>query len=481
MWELRRQLGWYTVGTVLAAAASALLLLVYARLLAPEQLGALVVVQATVTILRIVGTAGAPSGMFRYVAGPPEDRVGRSVSALITTTLVYVLAASSAIGALSLLVASPILGNLPGHDPEQLMALGALTAVASGPREIVEMVLRAEARARTWSIYVAASSALLAGCAALAVIAVGATAEAILAVQLAGLVLVAMSGLALIATSLSPRLLGLAELRTILRIGVPNSVSVLLDWVLHYVDRYILLAFVSASDLGVYSFGSRIGLLVQQLGGAAVQAGWDPYSYRHYRGPDAARRLGSSSTLLLIAVLGQVVVLGVAAGPLVGAAGGRTDYLAGAAFVFPIGLAYWLGTARYLFTTPLSLRLRPELALFALGAAAVSNIAIDLALIPAHGIYGAAIAVVVSSIVGAVVALVIGQRSRSIAFEPAKLAVAVAGAVVAFVVSAPIALPSDLLTLLVRPAVAVMVFVATLAVTRIVPSPAQLLKRSATT
>lgn len=481
MRELVRQLGWYAAGTIAAAAVSGLLLLVYARLLPPEQLGALVLVQATVGIIRIVGTAGAPSGMFRYVAGVPEDRAGRSVTTLVTTTLVFVLALSSVVGALSLLGGSLILGNLAGHDPEQLMALAALTAVASAPREVAELVLRAEARARTWSIYTTATSVLLASGATVAVVTLGATAEAILGVQLAMLVVVGAVGLVLIGRSLARTLISFVELRAILRLGVPNSMSTLLDWALHYVDRYILLAFVPATDLGVYSFGSRIGMLVQQVGGAAVQAGWDPYSYRSHRGEGAAKRLGTSSTLLLVAVLGQAVVLGAAAAPLVVAAGGRADYLAGAAFVFPIGFAYWLGTARYLFTTPLSLRFRPELALFALGAAAASNVAFDLALIPEHGIYGAAIAVVASSLIGAAAALAIGRRYRSIAFEPLKLSLAVAAALLAFVVSAPVALPSTIATLLLRPTVAAVVFVATLALTGTVPSPRRLLRRSGAT
>lgn len=476
MKELARDVGWYAAGTISAAAISGLLLPVYARFLPPDQLAALVVTQATVAILRILGTLGAPSGMFRYVAGPPEDRAGRPVTALITTTLVFVLGASAVVGGLSLLLAAPVLGNLAGHDAQRLMALAALTAVASGPREIVELVLRAEGRARTWSIYAAVSSALLASSATLAVIAVDPTAEAILVLQLAVLVIIAAAGLLTIGRSLRPRMLSLGELRTILRIGVPTSLNILLDWILHYVDRFILLAFATAGDLGVYSFGSRIGLLVQQVGGAAIQAGWDPYSYRQHRGEGAARRLGSSSTLLLVAVLGQVVILGAAAAPLVVAVGGRPDYLAGAAFVFPIGLAYWLATARYLFTTPFSLRFRPEIALFALGAAAASNIALDLALIPEHGIYGAAIAVVASSLIGAAVALAIGRRYRSIDFEPLKLSLAVAAALLAFVVSAPVALPSPIATLLLRPTVAVVVFGATLALTGTVPSPLRLLR-----
>lgn len=475
--SLGRQLGWYTVGTVLAAAASALLFFLYARLLAPEQLAVLILAQAIVTMIRILGTVGAPSGMFRYVAGPPEDRQGRSVASLVTTTLAFAVGVSAVLGLLALVIAPLVFSSLPGHDPVLLMALVALTAVASAPREIAELVLRADARATAWSAYTVAGSSVVVACAALAVVLVDVTAEAILSVQLFGLAAVSLGGLALIRRALHVGSIAPSALRLVLRLGVPNSASLVLDWTLRYIDRFILLAFVSAAEIGIYSFGSRLGLLVQQLGGASAQAGWDPYSYREHRQPEAPRRLGRSSTFLLVAVLGQAVLIGAGAAPLVAVVGGRPDYLAGAAFAFPVGMAFWLGTARYLLTTPLALRFRPELAIIALGAAALTNLGLDLLLIPTYGIYGAAVATIVSSAVGAVAGLLLGQRFRSIDFEPRKLALAAVAAIFAYVASNAVSTPFDLATLILRPLAAGIVYVALLVLLRVVPSPVGLLRR----
>lgn len=82
----------------------------------------------------------------------------------------------------------------------------------------------------------------------------------------------------------------------LLRFGLPLVPTGLSYWVLQYVDRYFILAYRGAGELGIYAVAIRLSGLLQLLT-IAFQSAWLPFAYAHagQRGDRElfARSLGS--------------------------------------------------------------------------------------------------------------------------------------------------------------------------------------------
>jgi O-antigen/teichoic acid export membrane protein len=172
---------------------------------------------------------------------------------------------------------------------------------------------------------------------------------------------------------------------------------------------------------GIYSLGYRLGVVEQQVVIGGLQLAWEPFVLQNMKSADATRLVGRAVTYSVLLGIVPALLLGVLAAPLMSVVHVQPGYLAGAPVVFIVALAQWFGFMRFLFMTPTFVKVRPEWAVVVLIGAGVSNIILNLWLIPRFGMMGAAWATLGAYIVGAVLALVLGLRLWKIEFEYRRL------------------------------------------------------------
>jgi O-antigen/teichoic acid export membrane protein len=183
-----------------------------------------------------------------------------------------------------------------------------------------------------------------------------------------------------------------ALLRQMLAFGLPFVPVLVSGWLIDASDRYLLELFRTRKEVGLYSLGYRFGQ-VMQIGVAAFGLGWAPLRYKIYTQPNAPQVYRRLTTFYWAAACFVGVGLSEFAIAIVAIV--SPPSYAGAADVVPlIVLAYALQGLYFLTMTGMGVtkQTRPLAWISAVGAAA--NFGLNLVIIPALGMNGAALTTV---------------------------------------------------------------------------------------
>ncbi len=221
--------------------------------------------------------------------------------------------------------------------------------------------------------------------------------------------------------------------RTYAHFGFPVSLGVVLSIALYTVDRFMIAHYLGEADAGAYhagfSIASRvIDVLFIWFGAAGVPAMIHALENGGERGLQAEgrRQLTLMCLIQFPAVAGLIAVAGPLSSFLIG------ERLRGPALsitpLVTVG-ALLAGLNNGYFLLPFTLAKKTRLLVLAMGAPAVANIALNLALIPRLGLVGAALAYLLSFLIGILTAWGLGGRVMRLpvpVVELGKIAVAAA-------------------------------------------------------
>ena len=219
-------------------------------------------------------------------------------------------------------------------------------------------------------------------------------------------------------------------LRQSLAFGLPRVPHGLALQVMAVADRFILERFRSLAEVGVYSIGVSFGL-IPKIALGAFEYAWAPFYYATAREPGAQRvfttvtTYGVAGLALLtagLAAIGRDLLDVITKGEFVAAAPVVTWTAVGVFFygiylLTSIGLNITSRTAYYPVST-------------AIGAAV--NVALNLALVPANGMLGAAWANGAAYAIQSAIAFRFSQRFYPIRYEHGRIGRAVGGALVGY-------------------------------------------------
>lgn len=392
-----RQTGLYAIGNVAVKASGLLLAPLYlnTELLPAAAYGHLALLEATAQIIIPVSGLGLATGMLRFMSEPEETR---TPAIAFTTLLLTLLAATT--GFVLLWFAAPFLGGFLLDDdaetllPRLMAGYAALKVIGTVPY----MLLRVRERAGWYTISLAAEwTVLVAGVYYFL---------ALRDLGLEGVLIAYVASAAVSAVVMTVFMLTQVEWRfnrglvgRLLVFGVPLVLSAFAGLFLNVGDRYILKYLTDAETVGLYGWASRLGgtinmLFVQSfqlaftvIGLKTVGSGDQTLhrrTFRHYTVWTGWAVLGLSllaydGTLLLVELFGV--------DPL---------YLDADVMVLPIALGFmgygvYIVVNNILYATDLTHVISLNVA-----AAATLNVALNFALIPFMGAYGAAVATTLS-------------------------------------------------------------------------------------
>lgn len=371
-----------------------LLLPVYTRYLSPSDYGQIEVLVVSVSLCLMVAGQGMPPSVLRhlsFVCGGDRER-GKVAAG---TGLLYVALAGGAFLALATLAAAP-LGRLLFDAPGlgylvviggAMVGLGAVTSVGSAVLLAAGRVSRAVAVGLAQFAVKLALNILL-----VVVLEVGFTGIiwSLLAGELVGVVLT----LAIVRRHVTWRF-DRGELRDLRAYGMPLVAASVGYQVLMVSDRYVLRLLRPAAELGLYAVANKFATAFYFVVLTPLARMWEINGLELAREEGGARRIARVANIYLVAgtlmCLGALIVIEPVLGWLVPAeflgAESAIGILIGGSVLFGLAEIFKVG----LRASGASRRIAVIAA-----AAAVLNLALTFALVPAWGFVGAAIATMIS-------------------------------------------------------------------------------------
>jgi O-antigen/teichoic acid export membrane protein len=403
----------YTAASIFSKLIAVALLPLYTRYLTPADYGAAEVMFAAIVSVSIVVRLGLIEALLRFYYKDGEDPA-RVVSS--TFAALFWLATAAALIALPF--AKPIselLLNEPAADLGRI-AIGGLWV--STMFEYLLTLFRLEERARAFFVTTMLSVVTAIGLTVILVVGADEGARGLLLgsyISGAGFVL----GLIWVHRKRLSLRFERPLLRRLMRFGLPTMPAELSLYGLNFVDRIIIVHAVSLRQAGLYSLGVKFAQAVNVLV-RGFQLAWPPLAYS-IRDDDEARRVYATVVTLFAAGCAFVVTGMWLLSRWIVRALTTPQFFDSYEVIGLVATGVTLYALYMVLVVILGRTGRTEFNFPATAAALVTNVALNLILVPALGIVGAGIALVASYIVVLALMYVFTQRLFPVPYEWARL------------------------------------------------------------
>jgi len=478
--QLSKNVTIYGLGDVAVSLVNFALLGLYVKFFDATDYGIIGMLGGLEVLAKIVFRFGLDGSFMRlfYDRDGPEDR-----RRLASTIFFFLLGLNGAV-ALVLLLAAPAIAAwlLGGAQYTAALRLMLINTFAIGFTFIPFHVLRMEDRSMTFSAITLARAVATIGLRLLLVAQLGLGITGLYLADVlvtAGILAVLWRWFApLIAPTFSAQIL-----REALRFGLPRVPHAAAQQVMAVGDKFLLQRFVSLDNVGIYSMAVSFGL-VQKLFLSAFESAWAPFYYAATREADAGRvfRIVTTYGLAVLALLtaglsavGRLAAQAMTHGYLLAPDDPRWGDVE--TIIGFTALGVFLQGFYLLTSVGLNITKQTQFYPVATISAAVTNIALNLVLIPRFGLVGAAWANGAGYAVQAALGYVLSQRVYPVTYEWGRIARVCIAGIAAY--GAAMMLPSIRLAvsarsslaplpdLLARGVTVVLVFVALLALLRV--------------
>lgn len=459
--ELPKHLAIYGAGEVAIQALSFLLLPLYIRYLTPADYGVLALLASVEATVKLFFRWGVDGAFMRFWYDHDDER-GRQ---RLASTLFFFLLGTNGILLVLSIVAAPFISErlLQSSGYTLALQLVLLNTFAIGFTFIPFHVLRMQKRAREFSALTFARSA---STLVLRIILVMGAGLGVMGIVIADVVVTAVI-LAVMVPLFAPLLrpaFSKAILRQSLAFGLPRVPHGFALQMMSVADRFVMTRYLSIQDIGVYSIGVTFGLIEKIVLGAFEYA-WAPFYYATAREPGAPR------VFSIVATYG-IAVLGLMTAGLSAIAADLLNVVTAGQYVAAAGVVIWTAVGVFFYgvylLTSIGLNITGRTGYYPITTAigAGVNIGLNFALIPRFGIIGAAWANAAAYALQASLACGFSQHFYPVRYEYARVARAIAAAIVAYLAAAALPAMFPPLGVIARGAMVVVVMGALLWITR---------------
>ena len=390
-----KDLGRHTVLYGLSAGAVQLLGIVtvpvFSRELSPSSYGLLELTLIAVALLATVVDCGLIAAVqrsfFDYSAAEPERRRAVVSTAFAATAAVALLATVAVVLALG-----PLANALYGRTERGILLLAALSIVPVAVGQFSRNVLRLHVRPVQYAISSFLSAGVGAASALVAAVVFHFGATGIIGGMLIGYGLSAVYGVCATAADLHVQPSRI-ELKRMLAFGLPLVPAGIALWLVWFIDRVMLARLASLDDVGQYAIANRLATVLL-LAVLAFNLAFGPFILAlHAQDHELERRVRAQTSLLVVALLAVLgVALSLFAREIIGLVAPRYDRAH--LVVGLLSLSIVIYGVYPVVSTGLSIARRTTFLGAVSIAAAGVNVGLNLVLIPAWGMVGAAVSTV---------------------------------------------------------------------------------------
>jgi O-antigen/teichoic acid export membrane protein len=425
---LSRDVAVYGIGEVAVKAFGFITIPIYTRLFTPDEYGVLGYVTTVAGLLSAVLILGGDSAYARYFFAAASDAERR----VITTTWIGFLAGWSVVAVLILLPFTPAFATWSFGDDSRvaLFIASFLAAPVMLVNRMCGQILRNRFQATAFTtlnlVSIGLTVALSIGAAAGLGLGLVGVVLGILAAELVMLPVRVWSAREMFGARFSPSVLG-----RLLAFGLPLVPTSIAYWVFLTSDRIVLAQLSTLEQVGLYSVA--VGLVaVPSVAIAAVGQAWTPHAIEAYEADrDDAQRLVARVAHYVLAGFGLLCVAVTAFAAEALQLLTTREYLPATAVVGPLAIAMVAQASTSVTALGITMTKRTTYLAVVAWAAALVNLALNVALDGSYGMIGAAWATTAAYGLLTAVYLVVSQRLWHVAFRWGPLATGL-GLTVAF-------------------------------------------------
>ncbi len=377
----------YGLGGLVSRFVALLLLPLYTRYLTPADYGAVETLVALAAILATILRLGIASAFFRFYfdSTDPAHRLR-----VVRTSFWFTMTMAT----LGLVVGLALAGQISEwlfdtNDRATLVRMAFVLLWAQMNFEQMTALFRVEERAVAFTAATLANLVITVTATIVFVVVLDWGATGVIAGNFTG-TLAVYAALLVYRHEQLGLTLDRPLLRRMNRFGLPLVPSMLALWMLNFGDRFFILKLSDASEVGVYSIGSRIASAMVLLL-TAFRAAWPAFAFSIEDDERARRAYSYVLTYLLFVASWAALALGLLAPWIV-------EWLTTPAFYDASDVVALLAFGAVAFggfivvSIGLGRTKRTQFNWVVTGSAAIVSVTLDLLLIPRHGIVGAGIA-----------------------------------------------------------------------------------------
>ncbi len=414
----------YGFGALALQAASVILVPLYTRCLTPAEFGVLEMLSRIGEVFSVCLLAnGIRLAAFTfYCQATTEQNRKRTATTVIFAQLI--LLAASALLAAALI---PYLDLLTGIDDSTMVLFAILLVMLEGITAVPLTLIQARVES---AYYVWVTAAMFCFRVTVTILAVAGFGWGVWGVLGASALTSVLFGAYLTGRELrkSSFLFDARELREVLKFAVPFLPVGVCGMLLHNGDRFFLMNFGGADQVGQYALGYKLVWAVTLLSTGPLCQVWSASMYQIFTLPGASAVVGRANTRILAAYLfagmGLCIFdeqwLAILAPP---------SYSAAHTVIWPITLAYFFWIAANLMDATLWVHRRSGLKFWIILASTSVAVTLYALLIPRYGTMGAAYATLVGMLVHCAITCVVSQRVFHVRHEFGRLSVMLGSAV----------------------------------------------------
>ena len=425
--RLSRQLAAYGTADVAVLAVNVLLLPLYTRVLSTTEYGALALLLVVEALLKVVFRWGLDTSFLRFYYDCKTDEERKTLAGTLAIAMAVV---NCALTAGLLLLAGPINQVLFESDAfVNAYRLLVLNSLASAFLFLPFNLLRIQERAR----FFAALTFLRAlGTIVGRLVLVVGFGFGVLGLILADVIVTVALYVVLSGTIKSMLSLRFSRgvLREAIAYGFPQVPHGLLSQTQSAADRFLLGLYMPLSQVGVYLIGHTIAGVIKFYP-VAFESAWMPFAYDSMQRQDAKRLFARMATYACTVLVFLALAVATLAGPVV-ALLLPADYRDTSRLVPVLVAGMTVQALAWFLATSLNVAKQTRVYPLITAVGAATSVAANVILIPRYGMYGAAVAFVISQCAATGATAYFAQRAYHIPYEGGRLAQAVGVAAVTY-------------------------------------------------
>jgi O-antigen/teichoic acid export membrane protein len=413
----------YGLGSLIPRAAGIVLTPIYTTYLTRADYGIMslaMMVSSMIGTVMILGQNGSLVLYYRSTAVHAEER-----RELLFNVFWFVMLVGGVLTALGFLFGPHAAKSLTGSNQVSFypyLAIALLVAYIGVPQALQQSINRAQRQAKLYTGLQLATFAINTGFTLYFVVALRQGAYGSLKGTLVATIAMAPVGIYVCVRRWTPKV-SAAALKRSMRYGLPLVPHYFSAWVLTYIDRYLLLYLSNTAQVGLYSLAYNFSMILN-LFCTAINQAWAPIYFDLAESEEGRRTLPRLTTIYAAVVTVLAIGYTLLAPDLLLLLANR-NFHAAVPVVPVVAGGYFFFALYMVVSTPIFHARKTWWAPAISGAAAVVNAGLNLVLIPAYGMIGAAWATFVGYGCMALIARVVSNRLQPGLYESRKLALLV--------------------------------------------------------
>ncbi len=295
----------YGLSSSMSKFVGVLLIPLYTHYFSAEEFGSFDLIATIVMIAAILGMIQMESGVSRYYYAKKEESKRRKM----VSTAAWMILSCSILLLILFLFFSELISQWLFKDTQYagVIFVAAMTIPLMNLNGLFTVLIRFQKQPVTYLIIQVTQSIVMVGVTVYLIAWVETGIAGIFWGQIAAYSVTAIVMVFLVKRNLA-FVYSIKELKSLARYSLPLVPSAAGNWLNSYVNRFVMLGYLSVSDIGIFAVAIKVGT-VFKLMGAAFKMAWGPFFWEMYENNENHRQLFADIQKMVMVSVTLIVIL----------------------------------------------------------------------------------------------------------------------------------------------------------------------------